>query len=236
VAGGKHSDSRSANPLFNRLHLLFVDGQMLSLAPEDLVTQLAAQHQAAPCEYQILRALQSRLGNTSSATSRNNRVDWKQLANSLVDAMAPSTNTPVTVLPFESPSWKASTTLPTRDLTRAFDRTPTTTTKAYDNDDPGGGNYVWMTTLGDTTPADGVFADFQQVFLGALTDHWKNVTLIRAQVVPPCVDGHAASITMLQHVAYQGRLANVCLAQGCPATDQVDPLPASCQQRVRVES
>lgn len=114
------------------------DRLLLSLAPKDLVSQLAAQHQAAPCEYQILRALQSRL---DSCVSKNNAyVDWKARAQSLVHVITLKQNSPVTILPFVSSSFKTRATLPGRDLDGEFYRT----TEA--NDDPAGGTYIWMTT------------------------------------------------------------------------------------------
>ena len=47
----------SASPLQNGLTVLFEDGIAFSLEQDELVTSLAEQHQAAPCEYQILQAL-----------------------------------------------------------------------------------------------------------------------------------------------------------------------------------
>ncbi|KAI8621710.1 hypothetical protein BC830DRAFT_1163555 [Chytriomyces sp. MP71] len=47
----------SSAPLTVRLSLLFCDGRALSVSQEGLVKRMAGTHQAAPAEYQVLRAL-----------------------------------------------------------------------------------------------------------------------------------------------------------------------------------
>ncbi len=57
------SSSRSSSPLNNTLTILFRDETSLTLQQDDLVKVMADQHQAAPSEYQIIKAINDKLGN-----------------------------------------------------------------------------------------------------------------------------------------------------------------------------
>jgi hypothetical protein len=51
------SNAKGMCPLQNTLTIVFEDGLAVTLQQDELVGSLAVQHQAAPCEYQILQAL-----------------------------------------------------------------------------------------------------------------------------------------------------------------------------------
>ena len=60
LAGGKSTASLHPPPT-NRLSLLFNDGIVLTLDQNDLVIDMASNHQAAPSEYQVLAAIRKKL-------------------------------------------------------------------------------------------------------------------------------------------------------------------------------
>lgn len=56
-----HTSNNGQGTIINRLSLIFSDGNMLEFHQDELVKHMAEQHQAAPSEYQILRAIQAKL-------------------------------------------------------------------------------------------------------------------------------------------------------------------------------
>jgi transcriptional regulator NrdR family protein len=71
------------SPLTNRLTLVFEDGQAVTFEQDELVTSLAEQHQAAPSENQILKALQAKLEKISASAVQ----DWKTMAVAILDRL-----------------------------------------------------------------------------------------------------------------------------------------------------
>ena len=52
----------SRSPLNNTLTIMFQDKSSITLQQDDLVRSMAEQHKAAPCEYQIIKAINDKLG------------------------------------------------------------------------------------------------------------------------------------------------------------------------------
>jgi hypothetical protein len=93
----------------NKLHLVFDDGAVVVLTEREFVEKLASQHQAAPSEFQILKALVQEIDRQSksreppppSSKAKNNNGDcggWsrKKLAKRLVKSVVKSSPIPVT--------------------------------------------------------------------------------------------------------------------------------------------
>jgi hypothetical protein len=59
--------------------LVFCDGTVLRLRQDEITKALAEQHQAAPCEYQILGAIEKQLTEQQQQQQRHasQKVTWK---------------------------------------------------------------------------------------------------------------------------------------------------------------
>jgi hypothetical protein len=62
------------------LRLVFCDGTILRLGQDEIVNSLAEQHQAAPCEYQILAAIEKQLKEQQQRRQANPKVNAKSKA------------------------------------------------------------------------------------------------------------------------------------------------------------
>eukprot|EP00977_Amphora_coffeiformis_P000988 scaffold212_cov173-Amphora_coffeaeformis.AAC.14 len=182
-----HADA-SASPLVNRLHLVFKDANHLTIQQDELVSQLAEQHQAAPCEFQILSALQNRIAEVMQ--SPRNNIDWSKVAKSLVKSIRKGSPAPFRVIstrPSETTNFVQD--FYTSDI----------------DEDTSSGSYILLQTL---EPSSDVSKSFEDVFLSSFSKKEPNVMVAKGCFADACVDAPAASITMMQHVAYQGRLVS----------------------------
>ena len=175
------------NPLRNHLHLVFADGVSLSLSPNDIVADLASQHQAAPTEFQILQALVRRLSTLSTDSSGNEASTvTRQLVQRIYDETSERTKNnlnPLRVVVLEKEVG--------RNLIQDFYRST-----AVDPTQSGMTCLVCLnldTNDGDTKPCN------WEALLPA-----SSSPIIRLAMGTE-MDAMAATLTLLQHVAYQNR-------------------------------
>ena len=177
--------STAACPLVNRLRLVFTDGVCVSLQQDELVAELAEQHQAAPCEHQILVALRKRVLDAKKVAI--NQVDWSKVAKSLLKKIRKESPSPFRVV--------STPTVGSKNYTRDFYGSSQGTTDK--------GTYVLMQTLG---PSTSVAKSFHEAFSTCFTKKESDVVVMDGRFCDQCEDMEAASITMMQHIAYQGRM------------------------------
>lgn len=182
--------STTACPLVNRLHLMFQDGTRLSLQQDELVAELAEQHQAAPCEYQILDALRKRVMDVKKTPT--SPVDWSREGDLLAKLIRKESRSPFRVVSAMS---RAS-----RNFARDF--------YGCERDTTDSGTFVLLQTLGTVTS----WAEsFREALISGFTikeDSDVVAAAVDGSFCGNCADIEAASITMMQHIAYQGRLSN----------------------------
>jgi len=188
------SSVASASPLQNELTILFEDGVVITLKQDELVTSLAEQHQAAPCEYQILQALCKKRDETVASS---NHGDWNaKRADELLQSI----------------------------LSEDQSSLPTFALDTTEEEDTGKGGLVTSvySSVSNTVAINGG----QLVLLLRIRDDGVGVTnsteltmqvkeacerrcipVLRESLVTQVVqDKEAATVTMIQHFIYQGRL------------------------------
>lgn len=172
------------SPLLNRLTLIFEDGQVVTLEQDELVTSLAEQHQAAPSENQILNALQAKLEKVAAPTVQ----DWKSRAVAILNGLVLK-GKPRYILNTEAKEND-------RDLSRIFcDMVPKHSSETNVS--------AWV--LVSVRPRSTVLADMEKSVLRACRK-MKLPVIHCPALSSSCQDREAATITMLQHFAYQNRL------------------------------
>ena len=181
---GKDSES----PLKNRLHLVFKDGTYLSLTQDELVSKLAEQHQAAPCEFQILKALEQRLSDASKDSS--DTVILSKVAKSISKRIRKDSVPPYRIVLTRSGESG------TRNFVHNFYATSTP------DHEESNGTYLLTQQL-EHTPES---TTFTTAFIARFTKKEPKTLLINGEFCDACTDEIAASITMMQHIAYQNCL------------------------------
>jgi hypothetical protein len=177
------------NPLLhNQLTIVFLDGVVISLEHKELVTSLAEQHQAAPCEYQILQALCKRRDAMI-------KLQLDKLDESRADAavhecfQSAEPSLPSITLDLESGDESLMTSLYSSDRVE-------TNTK--------GGQLMLLLKIcdnGETTQKN----EYVNLFKEACEK--QGIPVLRESLIDQTVqDREAATVTMLQHFMYQDRL------------------------------
>jgi hypothetical protein len=175
------------SPLSNRLTLVFEDGQAVTLEQDELVTSLAEQHQAAPSEYQILKALKDKLGKVVASAVQ----DWKTRAVAILNGLIIKDNMtkPRYILNTEA---KCND----RDLSRLFcNMSPEHASEKNDS--------AWV--LVSIGPRSTALDDMEKSVLRACR-RMKVPVIHHPTLSSSCQDREAATITMIQHFCYQNRL------------------------------
>ena len=172
-------------PVVNRLHLVFQDGLCVSLQQDDLVAEMAEQHQAAPCEYQILAALRQRVLNSMEDSGKS--VKLTKAAKSLAKKIRKESPSPVRIISLHS--WGTNKFSTNFYASTGMEERP--------------GAYVLFQSLG---PLVGGAEGFYAAFLSSFAKKVSSVRPVEGLFCHACADSEAASITMMQHIAYQGRL------------------------------
>ncbi|KDO35657.1 hypothetical protein SPRG_18819 [Saprolegnia parasitica CBS 223.65] len=165
-------------PLTTALTFVFEDAVALTLKQDELVTALAEQHQAAPCEYQILRALCQYLAaatpDADVATMASRLVEGSTMAIDVSNAAAE------------------------RGLYEAF-----YTTEAIAS----AGDAMRLLVLVPLAPThaghDAVVAACAHGGVPLVSQ-----SLLPSPEMVPVHDAEAATVTMLQHLLYQQRLGS----------------------------
>jgi hypothetical protein len=174
------------SPLSNHLTLVFEDGQAVTFQQDELVTSLAEQHQAAPSENQILKALQAKLEKVATSAVQ----DWKTRAVAILNGLMVADNMtkPRYILNTEAKG--------NDDLFRLFcDMDPE---HASDTNDS-----AWV--LVSIGPRSTALEDMETSVLRACRK-MKVPVIHRPVLSSSCQDREAATITMIQHFSYQNRL------------------------------
>jgi hypothetical protein len=173
-------------PLQNTLTILFEDDRALTLQQDELVRSLAVQHQAAPCEYQILEALCKKRDEAS--------FQWNQEhADALLETVMDGQHIVPTYaleLQVENRSSKLLSTL-----------------YALKNEatDMRGGQLVALLRIG--SDGDAVTHDDQGNKRMRRACKQRGIQVVCESIVTsPVQDEEGATVTMLQHFIYQGRL------------------------------
>jgi hypothetical protein len=180
LAGGKGGNT----PLRNRLTLVFEDGQDVTLEQDELVTSLAEQHQAAPSENQILKALQAKLGKADVVSVQ----DWKTRAVAILNGLVKD-SMPRYILNTEAKGNGC-------DLSRLFcSMDPESFCGTADS--------VWV--LISMGPRSTALEEMEKGVVRACRK-MKVPIIHRPALSSPCQDREAATITMIQHFCYQNRL------------------------------
>jgi len=178
------------NPLRNRMTLVFEDGNVLTLEQDELVKSLAEQHQAAPSEYQVLKALQDKVRAIGSAST----IDWKPRALAIVNRLlVDSLPKPQHVLRVTQGDTS------NLDLSRAFYTIDQENTGSIETN-----QCAWV--LLSIGPSSSTPLDRMERCILRACRKLKLSVVERPVLASSCQDQGAATITMLQHFCYQNRL------------------------------
>ena len=232
VAGAKnnHDGSASANhppPPIIRLSFIFNDGIVLTLDQNDLVGDMASSHQAAPSEYQILATIRKKLDAKQTQirdTSPADRLIPSALHQSIFYDANQNMYTPSICIDF----------IVAKDTSehdcyfyKSIDHRNTSNMKArLPSESSSQVVAICISIRADPSHSVSVSTDSESTLRSikskihqAITDACEvNVTkekFIRISGhriinMDDCVDEEGATITMIQHLTYQGRLFNLC--------------------------
>jgi hypothetical protein len=183
------SNSNGTCPLQNTLTIVFEDDVALTLQQDELVSSLALQHQAAPCEYQILEALCKKRDEES--------VKWNQeRANALLETVMDGQHL-----------------LPTYalDLQVEYNTSNNLLSTLYSglrNEATNGQSGQLLALLRIRNDGDSVTHDDQGNKLMREACKQRGIQVVCESIVtlPNIQDEEGATVTMLQHFIYQGRL------------------------------
>jgi hypothetical protein len=205
-------------PPINRVSFLFNDGIVMTFDQNDFVTGMAEQHCSAPSEYQILSAIRSQLDAAlhDTSTTKLSAMDALQpstLHHSLFhDAKANCVRCPCIHIDFTAKKCNTESCY---------------FYSAIDNDvsvDKGKSESlshviaIIVPVHSDpdvaTTNQDTLKSTIQQAIVLACSykrqKGFIHVSGHRLVQIDDCIDQEGATITMIQHLAYQGRLVNLC--------------------------
>lgn len=237
--GGCHSDSSSSSSsrcgavLSNRIMFVFQDGAKLTLRQEDLVRSMSEQHQAAPCEYQIMTMLRTKLDvtrpvekNLVSDGKSASKAIWNHLLE--VDKCKPSC-----LVDFDNPSDIADCSdtphLFYSSLGVGSRQGSTTTTTRFPTVENESTTTMFMIVLPIYPDTDAADTTAGEVSMALWSERQRAlVRVVRKKKIPVVpgrsivnttatsggrlvMDQEASIITMVQHLGYQGRLLNLLL-------------------------
>jgi hypothetical protein len=201
-------DNRSTSCLRNFWHAVFADGVALSLGTEDFVTPLAAAHQAAPTEWQILQALNKRLSDLSlSSVESPTTADTatRKLLQSLFrtkDSLNNNerSNRPVgrwhvVLVDYTDIHGGSQDDDMHKDwMEEAYNSSCVETLESY--------TCIACLSIFDEKHPENRFAPCRKLLP-------EGIQISRYLHSKPSIDGIAANLTMLQHLAYQGRWGTI---------------------------
>jgi hypothetical protein len=195
LASNMEGDATGASPLVNGLTIVFEDGVDLSLEQDELVKSLAEQHQAAPSEYQILRALCKKRDEAVSA-----RVDDGEWTLASADALLQR------VMQCDD-----ALCLPSFVLDSSFDAsagpkhlTASLYSSEMTNPSASNGQLLLLLRIRDGA---GEVAPVERVNLLKEACERRGIPVLRESLMSRAVqDEEAATVTMAQHFIYQGIL------------------------------
>jgi len=175
----------STNPLSNQLTLIFSDGKSMVLDQHDLVTSLAGQHQAAPSEYQILKALVEILSSVADPTAQG----WKARSSAILDAIFGS-QSPRPICLLDNYSTKDAT-----DLVKTFYAQKHRPRVAIEGQ-------IVMVLIPIRSDSSCIVDEMRHGFLKACRK--ANICTTSSHLLSTaCQDQEACTITLLQHFSYQ---------------------------------
>lgn len=193
------ASTETAAPLDNTLTILFGDGVDIALQQDELVTSLARQHQAAPCEYQILQELCRKRDNALSSTKRNRNHEWADSLISTIVGDSPS----IPTFALDLQGARSGLNLLSSVLSVKSEKRATNE-----------GQVVALLRIrSDEGPANCDEASYRLIIASC---NRRRIPIVRDSVLPSTAqDEEAAAVTMLQHFMYQGFLI--------PALDHLVP-------------
>ncbi|KAL7563180.1 hypothetical protein ACA910_014456 [Epithemia clementina (nom. ined.)] len=229
LAGAVAAAATSATALLQTsLTLVFANQVHLTLDQESLVQAMAEQHQAAPSEYQILHVLQQHLSQQQQQQQQQQRpTHAAAISSGIVRQLLPQTTKKtkktndswsgssfvLNLIPNDHHDPPTTSTLPPSVSDYFYSQhQPDTSSRDSDRPAPSSSSYTAIALLsiassvGSTPmPRHNLQDPLTQAFAAA------KVPVIPCTVLPAscfrsCQDWEAASITLLQHVAYQQRL------------------------------
>jgi hypothetical protein len=188
-------DTVGASPLVNGLTIVFEDGVDLSLEQDELVKSLAEQHQAAPSEYQILHALCKK--RDEAVLRRDHEGEWSL---SRADALLQ-----------RAMQCEDALCLPSFVLDSSFDANAgpkrlmsTLYSSESQLSSASSGQLLLLLRIRDDT---GEVAPVERVNLLKEACERRGIPVLRESLMSRAVqDEEAATVTLLQHFIYQGRL------------------------------
>jgi hypothetical protein len=215
---GHHSTS-----LRNRLSFIFNDGIVLTLEQIDLVTDMAEKHQAAPSEYQVLLMLRQKLDALRHSQQPTSSLQKKSSFPTMMRDLFFDTETKTVQPPTFCIDFLDDNSLACNNYFYSSGQCKTSTTCLFDKGNPQQSSLVIAIIISLSANTDTLTitnmaklserSDFQSSFRKACAKEWTNFTTIipgRALVNVDCIDQEATFITMTQHLAYQGRILNLC--------------------------
>ena len=185
------SSSASASSHKNSLNLVFEDGVVVALHEGEFVAALAEQHQAAPCEYQILTALKEKLATASTPDGK-----WsKKLAIQTFQKISDASSLPVTCTVSIEPDAPNS-------LAESFYSLESS------NQTRDHATLIVLDILPTSQQQDKA-RKIQDHFLRA--SYKANIPVLRQTLASgACQDREASTIIALQHFCYQNRMFASC--------------------------
>ena len=212
------SSQRTHNPLNNVVTLVFLDGTYITLRQKEWVSSLAEQHQAAPSEYQVLKALIERIQECKSVSSKSTPVIWEQRVPLILDQLlVASDETTASSLRYVINLQSDAASNLTNNFYKQTKTTFSFSSPKSSHSDPNQSIWALLPIASTTSRGDDqVLQEVQKAFLRVFDKDPKwNVS--HQSVLAPidslsmtsensCGDWEASSITMLQHFIYQDRL------------------------------
>ena len=209
AGGGTYS---SINTVSNRLTFLFQDGATLTLPQNYLVKSLAEQHQAAPSEYQILRMLRDKLEALPAIDpvkdwTSTSRAIWRQLLEK------DEAGKPTCVIDFDFGSSDTELDNPQLFYSPISNSVNNSTRKNEQNEScalillPLWHGEEDESVASTSTTTTTLLNERRRAMLRVARK--EKIPLVPGRSILDtgrCIDQEGATITMLQHLVYQGRL------------------------------
>ena len=173
----------------NSIHFVFSDGATIDLLEDEFVAHLASQHQAAPCEFQIINALKKKLKDVTPPEKEWSR---KKLATKILKNIISSSSLPIGVAVAIEPG-------KSRYLSERF----------YSSDPTSGAAGKAILTLLDIGHEPlGRVQKASKMYKSFLSASKKlDIPLLHQSFIEGgCQDYEAATIIAIQHFCYQNRI------------------------------
>jgi hypothetical protein len=220
VAGKNHSATTSSRTTVpsNVLSFVFANQTLLTLQQDDIIQCMAEQHQAAPTEFQILSFIRSKLQDDGALTANRKdlREAWDQLwgdheITCVIDFVSPSTEHTTlnrfyaaqvpesTVVGRKAESCMILLSLGAGTVNGLYGNSKVVDSSTDQN----------VSTVGEC---------YRSLIARARKDNLPRVEGRSFIDTGECMDQLGSTITLLQHLCYQGRLGSVL---SCPPKDKV---------------